>query len=139
MLLVHIYSFWLINNVGCSIGNCTIVVVANGRVALMTESQSLQIVKIWSGSGLLSNWQNYTKIHSLFFQNYTKLHSLFFQERTGPTSLRGRLKMGDDHRYQVFASANNIISSECSDFISWNIFLGMQKLYLGEFCWRCSR
>ena len=30
-----------------------------------------------------------------------KLQSLFFQERNGPSSLRGRLKMGEDHRYQV--------------------------------------
>ena len=130
-------------------GNCTIV-VANGRVAVMTESQAtansedmirplnIKLAKLRKITfSLFSKLHKITfsllsKLHSLFFQNYTKLHSLFFQERTGPTSLRGRLKMGDDHRYQVFASAN-IISSECSDCISRITFLEMYKLYLEKF------
>ena len=84
---------WMFNKGNCT--QCAIVVVANGKAAVMTESRVSANDKdmIWSliGDG------NYC--HG----NY----SLFFQERNGPSSLRGRLKMGDDHRYQVAGQNQN--------------------------------
>ena len=94
VIIITIIIMWMFNK-----GNCTIA-VANGTVAVMTESQVTANSKdtIWSLIGKIT-------------QNYI-FSSL--QERTGPSSLRGRLKMGDDHRYQVLARAT-MSSLKCSD------------------------